>query len=117
MSEERVVAYVHASREPLSLTTSRETGVYGPPAAVVRMMILDRNWAADWDYAPGLLGPAVVRLEDLYRAAGRTSAESAAMPEVRRLLVTGLSVPAAIDVAIEAGGACARTVAATLGLS
>ncbi len=51
----------------------------GHPAAAVRLMILDRPWADDWDYLPGLLD-------------------------------------AAIDLAIDAGGAPARVLATTIGL-
>jgi cysteinyl-tRNA synthetase len=42
------------------------------PAAAVRLMILDRSWADDWDYQPDLLDAAARRLESLYSAAGRT---------------------------------------------
>ena len=87
------------------------------PAAAVRLMILDRPWAADWDYSPALLDAAEKRLEDLYRAAGRPSSAPAAVPEIGRLLAADLNVTAAIDVGIEEGGAAARTVTATLGLS
>jgi cysteinyl-tRNA synthetase len=87
------------------------------PAAAVRLMILDRPWSEDWDYSPALLGRAEKRLEDLYQAAGRTAAGLAAVPEISRLLATDLNVTAAIDVGIDEGGAAARSVAATLGLS
>ena len=62
------------------------------PAGAVRLMILDRPWAQGWDYRPGLLGPAAARLESLYQAA-------------------------ALDLAAEAGGAAARTLASVLGLT
>ncbi|MBO0775701.1 MAG: class I tRNA ligase family protein [Actinobacteria bacterium] len=88
------------------------------PAPVVRLMILDRAWAQDWDYRPELLGAAAGRLESLYQAAGRTGEESpAAVAGICQLLAGDLNVPAALDLAIEAGGAPARTLAATLGLS
>jgi hypothetical protein len=81
------------------------------------VMILDRPWAEDWDYAPGLLDAAAARLEGLYQAAGRTSSASdGAVNEVGRLLAADLSVPAAIDFAIDAGGAPARALVTTLGL-
>ncbi|MGE5131953.1 MAG: cysteine--tRNA ligase [Gemmatimonadota bacterium] len=90
----------------------------GHPAAVVRMMILDRRWAENWDYRPGLLDAAGARLDRLYQSAGRTGGDSpAAVAELCQLLATELNVPAALDLAIEAGGAPARTLAATLGLS
>lgn len=88
------------------------------PAPVVRLMILDRPWAASWDYRPALLDVAATRVENLYQAAGRTGGGSeAALDELRHLLASDLNVPAAIDLAIEVGGAPARTLATTLGLT
>jgi len=88
------------------------------PAAAVRLMILDRSWASDWDYRPALLDAAAARLERLYSAAGRTlPANPAAMSEAGRLLAGDLNVPAAIDLAIEAGGEPARLVVSVMGLS
>ena len=86
-------------------------------AAAVRMMILDRVWAEDWDYSSVSLEAAGARLADLYHAAGRTrTASQPADAEIRRLLATDLNVPAALEVAIETGGAPARLLIATLGL-
>jgi cysteinyl-tRNA synthetase len=88
------------------------------PAAAVRMMILDRPWAQGWDYRPALLDAAAIRLESLYRAAARNvPGNPAAVDELRRLLATDLNVPAALDLATEAGGAAARTLASVLGLT
>ncbi len=90
----------------------------GHPAAAIRLMILDRPWAQNWDYQPGLLDTAAARLESLYQAAGRTaSSHPAAVDDMRRLLAADLNVPAALDLAIETGGAPARTLATTLGLA
>ena len=90
----------------------------GHPAAVVRLMILDRPWAESWDYHPGLLTAAQARLDGLYRAAARTEpGEPAALAELARLLAIDLDVPAALDLAIDSGGGPARTLAAVLGLS
>jgi cysteinyl-tRNA synthetase len=90
----------------------------GHPAAVVRLMILDRPWAESWDYHPGLLVAAQARLDSLYQAAARTGpAEPPALAELARLLATGLDIPAALDLAIGSGGGPARTLAAILGLS
>jgi cysteinyl-tRNA synthetase len=86
-------------------------------AAAVRLMILDRPWRADWDYSPALLDRAGERLEELYRAAGRTRTAPAAVAETVRLLAADLNVTAAVDVAIEEGGAAARSVTAVLGLN
>ena len=89
----------------------------GHSPAAVRMMILDRPWAQDWDYVPGLLDAAAARLESLYLAAGRaSSASDGSIAEVGRLLAADLNVPAAIDLATDAGGAAARALATTLGL-
>jgi cysteinyl-tRNA synthetase len=88
------------------------------PAGAVRLMILDRPWAQGWDYRPALLDAAAIRLESLYRAAARNApGEEAAVGELRRLLAHDLDVPAALDLATEAGGAAARTLASVLGLS
>ncbi len=87
------------------------------PAAAVRLMILDRPWAEDWDYTDTSLETAGTRLADLYRAAGRSrTASEPAVGEVRRLLATDLGVPAALEVAIGEGGAPARLLISTLGL-
>src|ERR1700735_927118 len=56
-------------------------------AAALRLMILDRPWAEDWDYSVALLAAAAARLADLYRAAGRTRGTSQhGAGEGRRLL-------------------------------
>jgi cysteinyl-tRNA synthetase len=91
--------------------------IAGHPAAAVRLMILDRPWGEDWDYSPVLLGRAEKRLEALYQAAGRATGSAAAAPEAGRLLADDLNVTAALDVAIEEGGAAARSMAAVLGLA
>jgi len=86
-------------------------------ASALRLMILDRPWAQDWDYSAAFLEAAAARLADLYQAAGRTHGTSQhGADEVRRLLASDLNVPAALDVAIETGGAPARLLMATLGL-
>ena len=88
------------------------------PAGAVRLMILDRPWAQGWDYRPALLAAATARLETLYQAAARNVPDDpAAVDELRRLLATDLNVPAALDLAAEAGGATARTLASVLGLT
>jgi cysteinyl-tRNA synthetase len=88
------------------------------PAAAIRLLILDRPWGQNWDYEPSALASAADRLERLYQAAGRTTSGSPAAPaEIRRLLARDLDVPAALDVALDAGGAAARSLAATLALT
>jgi cysteinyl-tRNA synthetase len=86
-------------------------------AAAIRLMILDRPWAQGWDYSGASLEAAAARLEDLYRAAGRTNGMSRGEAgEIRRRLADDLDVPGALEVAIETGGSAARLLIATLGL-
>jgi cysteinyl-tRNA synthetase len=88
------------------------------PAGAVRLMILDRPWRQNWDYRPDLLEAAATRLENLYQAAARNAPnDPAAVAALRRLLADDLNVTAALDLAAEAGGAAARTLASVLGLS
>jgi cysteinyl-tRNA synthetase len=83
----------------------------------IRLMILDRPWAQGWDYSGASLEAAAARLEDLYRAAGRTDGTSRGdAGEIRRRLAADLDVPGALEVAVETGGAAARLLIATLGL-
>lgn len=85
------------------------------PAAVVRMMILDRPWARDWDYTPELLEVAADRVDRLYRAAARPGGGDA--DETLGLLARDLDVTAAVDLATDVGGASARRLASVLGLA
>ena len=88
------------------------------PAGAVRLMILDRPWAQNWDYRPALLDVAAARLQSLYQAAARNVPDDlAAVDTMRHLLADDLNVPAALDLAVEAGGAAARTLTGVLGLS
>jgi cysteinyl-tRNA synthetase len=88
------------------------------PAGAVRLLILDRPWAQSWDYTPARLDAAADRLDALYRAAGRTTTVgAAAVAETRRRLADDLDIAGALDVAIDAGGAPARLLATTLGLT
>ena len=83
----------------------------------IRLMILDRPWQSRWDYLPQHADAAADRLENLRRAATSDKASSqAAVDEVHRLLAHELDVPAALDVAIDAGGTATSTLATTLGM-
>ena len=87
-------------------------------AGAVRLMILDRPWGQNWDYRSALLDTAAARLDTLYRAAARNAPnDPVAVDALRRLLAEDLNVPAALDLAIETGGAAARTLVTVLGLS
>jgi cysteinyl-tRNA synthetase len=85
-------------------------------AAAVRLLILDRPWGADWDYAPSALAAAARRLEQLQIAAGQPESSAAAVAAVRRELADDLNVPAALAIAEEAGGQAARVLGSLLGL-
>ena len=75
-------------------------------------------WGQNWDYRPALLEAATTRLDTLYQAAAQNAPnDPAAVDALRRLLADDLNVPAAVDLAIEAGGAAARTLVSVLGLS
>ncbi len=84
-------------------------------AAAVRLLILDRPWAGDWDYSPADLMAAEGRLDALYAAAGRRGDE-AGEAEIMRALLDDLDVPRALGVAMESGGSAARTAVHVLGL-
>jgi len=84
-------------------------------AAAVRLLILDRPWAADWDYSPADLTAAEGRLDALYAAAGRRGDETGET-EIMRALLDDLDVPRALGVAMESGGSAARTAVHVLGL-
>lgn len=86
-------------------------------SAKIRLMIVDRPWADPWDYSPSLLQDAGERLQALYSAAGRPAADTAAAEErVRQAISDNLDIPTALDVAIDAGGAAARSMVTVLGL-
>jgi cysteinyl-tRNA synthetase len=88
-------------------------------AAALRLCLIDRPWADGWDYAPAELAAATGRLERLYLAAARATSSTtpAATAAVTQALCDNLNVSRALDLAEEAGGATARGLIATLGLS
>lgn len=89
------------------------------PAAALRLLLVDRPWAAEWDYEPAALERAMARLERLYAAAARGVGEgrSAASEAVTAALLDDLDVPTALDVAEDAGGPAARLALSVLGLA
>jgi cysteinyl-tRNA synthetase len=91
------------------------------PAAAVRMLILDRQWATDWDYDPRELESAAARVERLRAAAARPprgapGSGDAARAAVASALARDLDVPAALEIAEDAGGPAARELGTFLSL-
>lgn len=86
-------------------------------AAAIRLLVLDRDWRAAWDFEPGQLDAAAGRLERLYTAAGRTAERTGATEAASAALMRDLDVPSALDLAEEAGGQAARLVLSTLSLA
>jgi cysteinyl-tRNA synthetase len=89
-----------------------------PPAAL-RLLLLDRPWARDWDYDPADLDAATARLQRLYAAAagGVGESNSVAAGAITAALLDDLDVPAALRIAEESGGEAARLTLSLLGLS
>lgn len=88
----------------------------GTSPAALRLLLLDRPWAAAWDYSSDGLSEAEARLERLYAAAGRATAPEGAAQAVVDALVDDLDVPRALALAEEAGGEAARLALRTLAL-
>jgi len=86
------------------------------PAPVVRTLLLDRPYAAGWDYAPELLEAAGRRLDDLYTAAGRPHTGGTASSAVWQALCDDLDVTGALDLAVQEGGQAARELVGVLAL-
>jgi cysteinyl-tRNA synthetase len=86
--------------------------------AAVRLLLLDRAWARDWDYHPADLDAAAARLQRLYAAAARGTGESHSVSAeaVSAALLDDLDVPTALAIAEEAGGDAARLALSVLGL-
>jgi len=77
-------------------------------AAAVRLLLLRRPWSEQWDYDPADLDAAAGILESLYSSAGRAG-DGAAEAAVLDALRADLDVRRALDIALDAGGAAART--------
>jgi len=85
--------------------------------AAIRLLLLDRDWRAAWEFDMDGLDASAARLERLYSAAGRGSQSGKAVGAATSALLRELDVPAALDIAEEAGGAAARLVLTTLDLT
>jgi cysteinyl-tRNA synthetase len=87
-----------------------------PPAAI-RLLCLNRPWAAPWDYAPDELEHAAGLIEALYGAAARPNTSTSGLAAVPAALLHDLDVPTALNIALEDGGQAARTLIELLALS
>jgi cysteinyl-tRNA synthetase len=87
------------------------------PAAVVRLLCLNRPWARPWDYSDDQLEACAAILDDLYTAAARPDASTSGSAAVPAALLHDLDVPTAVNVALEDGGQAARTLIEILALS
>ncbi len=87
------------------------------PAAVVRLLCLNRPWAGPWDYSDDQLEACAAILDDLYTAAARPDASASGSAAVPAALLHDLDVPTAVNVALEDGGQAARTLIEILALS
>lgn len=74
--------------------------------AAIRLLLLSRSWADDWEFDPGQLVDAAARLAALRAASGSTATGGAA--DVLAALLDDLDVPRALALATEAGGEAAR---------
>lgn len=84
--------------------------------AAIRLLLIDRPWYEDWAYEEGLLTAASDRLERLWSQAGKASSSDSAFEAAITALENDLDVPAALDIAEDAGGAPLRRLGGLLGL-
>lgn len=83
-----------------------------PPAAI-RLLCLNRAWAAGWSYSIDDLEAAAAPLQDLYAAAAKPG--QAGVVRFRALL-DDLDMPTALSIALEDGDQAARTLIELLAL-
>jgi cysteinyl-tRNA synthetase len=86
-----------------------------PPGAI-RLLLIDRPWAASWDYSEKALAGAAARLDQLWSRAGTPATDDVSERAAIDALLDDLDVPKALDIAEEAGGHTLRSVGALLGL-
>ena len=85
------------------------------PGPVLRLLLLNRPWSESWSYTPALLDDAAATLESLRLAAAGPGDQG--RDEVLAALVDDLDVPAAVQVALDVGGAGARRLLEVLRLA
>jgi cysteinyl-tRNA synthetase len=86
------------------------------PAAVVRLLLLNRPWRQTWDFRVGDIDAEASQLDRLYSAAGTAQTSLAASDAIIAALVDDLDIPTALAIGEESGGDAARLVLRTLAL-
>jgi cysteinyl-tRNA synthetase len=92
--------------------------------ADLRMLLLHRRWAEPWELHDSDLDQAAARVDALYEVSARTASDragggasdSSVEPELIRALLDDLDVPAAVSIALKAGGSTARMLLRILAL-
>jgi cysteinyl-tRNA synthetase len=85
-----------------------------PPAAI-RLLCLNRPWAAGWSFSTDELDAAAATLDAVYSAAAKPGQAGAGL--VPAALLDDLDVPTALTIALDEGGQAARTLIELLALS
>jgi cysteinyl-tRNA synthetase len=85
-----------------------------PPAAI-RLLVLNRPWAAGWSYSRDELQESAALTEQLYSAAAKPGHAGAGL--IPSTLMNDLDVPTALQIALDEGGQAARTFVEVLALS
>ncbi|HEX2850524.1 MAG TPA: cysteine--tRNA ligase [Acidimicrobiales bacterium] len=86
------------------------------PGEALRLLVLDRRWWDDWDYAEAGVAAAAARLDRLRTRAAAPGGSETGEEEVMAALLDDLDVPRALEVAEESGGDAARRAMRVLGL-
>ena len=88
--------------------------------ADIRMLLLHRRWGEPWELHESDLDEAAARVDALYEVSPRSgpdrAADSAVEPQLLEALLDDLDVPAAVAIALDAGGSTARMLLRILAL-
>jgi len=82
----------------------------------VRLHLISRPWADPWDFVEDDLHSASARLEQIWSAATKPGSDEASHAAAIAALEDDLNVPAALDIAEEAGGQVVRRLGTLLGI-
>jgi len=82
----------------------------------IRLLLADRAWDEAWEVDLSHLDEAENRLENLWKAAGRSKNSEVALAAALQALMQNLNVPKALNIAEEAGGQTMRHIGNLLGI-